>query len=268
VLSALIAPVRTPVGQELGTVIVLRDVTREAEAENLKDGFITTISHELRTPLTAVKGYSDLLFMTANGDLSPQQTQFLETINRNVNKLIHHVNNIIDISEIRAGTLMLHKEEVCFLELVEVVVEKWRERLEIKGLSLKVKLPEKDLWVNADPVRLNWAVDNLLSNAYHYTLPGGQVAVCLFEKDGQAQLDVADTGLGVALVDQPFLFTPFFRGNNEATFEVGGVGLGLFITRTIIEMHGGRVWADSKLDRGSTFSLILPILADEFIVST
>jgi signal transduction histidine kinase len=263
VLSAAIAPVRTPAGQELGTVVVLRDVTREAEAENLKNSFVTTVSHELRTPLTAVKGYSDLLLMTAGSSFSEQQYQFLEVISRNTDKLLQHINKVIDISEVQAGTLMLYKQKVCFTELVEQVVEQWREPMQKKELSFDVQELEPALWVYADPDRLSWAVDNLLSNAFHYTLSGGRVTVKLYQQTQELRLDVIDTGIGVDVVDLPYLFTPFFRANHEATFEVAGVGLGLFIAHSIIERHKGRLWADSELGVGTTFSLVLPMLQDQ-----
>ncbi len=263
VLSAAIAPVRTPTAQELGTVVVLRDVTREAEAENLKNSFITTVSHELRTPLTAVKGYSDLLLMTANGTLSEQQHQFLQIISRNTDKLLQHINKVIDISEVQAGTLMLYKQKVCFSELVEKVVEQWRELMQSKGLSLDFQKLAPALWVYADSDRLSWAVDNLLSNAYHYTLAGGRVTVRLSRQNEELRLDVSDTGIGMAVADLPYLFTPFFRANHEATFEVAGVGLGLFIAHSIIERHEGRLWAESELAVGSTFSLVLPVFQDQ-----
>ena len=126
---------------------------------------------------------------------------------------------------------------------------------------LWVSLSGPDLWLDGDSARLRWAVDNLLNNAYHYTPGGGRVEIRLFEEQHGTRLDVVDNGVGVAVVDQPYLFTPFFRANNnEATFNVAGVGLGLFITRSIIESHGGRVWAESNLGIGSTFSLVLPVL--------
>ena len=99
----------------------------------------------------------------------------------------------------------------------------------------------------------------LESSSHSVELTGGRVTVKLHQQNDEVRLDVSDTGLGVAVVDQPYLFTPFFRANNEATFEVAGVGLGLFITRSIIEWHEGRVWAESKLGAGSTFSLVLPV---------
>jgi signal transduction histidine kinase len=260
VLSALAAPVVTPNGDELGTVVVLRDITREVESEQLKDEFITNISHELRTPLTAIKGYTDLLVMTADGSLDDRRMEFVHTISDNTNQLLRHINTLIDISQIQAGNLGLEKERLRFSELVGEVVETWRRMLETKGLALRVRLSGGSLWVKGDRGRLIWAVDNLLSNAYNYTLPGGRVEVRVFGEDGQARVDVADTGVGVAAADQPYLFTRFFRAHNELTFSVRGVGLGLFITRSIVELHAGRVWADSELGVGSTFSIALPLV--------
>ncbi|GAB4543209.1 MAG: ATP-binding protein [Anaerolineae bacterium] len=262
VLSALAAPVVTPGGDELGTVVVLRDISREVESEQLKDAFITSISHELRTPLTAIKGYSDLLLMTADGSLDERRLEFVHTISDNTNQLLRHINTLIDISQIQAGNLGLEKERLRFSELVGEVVEKWRGSLETKGLALRVRFSGGSLWVRGDRERLQWAVDNLLSNAYNYTLPGGRVEVRVFGEGGQARVDVTDTGVGVAAEDQPYLFTRFFRAHNELTFSVRGVGLGLFITRSIVELHGGQVWAESELGVGSTFSIALPLIDD------
>lgn len=262
VLSALAAPVVTPNGDELGTVVVLRDISREVESEQLKDEFITNISHELRTPLTAIKGYSDLLLMTADGNLDERRLEFVHTISDNTNQLLRHINTLIDISQIQAGNLGLEKDRLRFSEMVGEVVEKWRELLETKGIALRVRFSGGGLWVKGDRQRLIWAIDNLLSNAYNYTLPGGRVEVRVFGEDRLARVDVADTGVGVAAADQPYLFTRFFRAHNELTFSVRGVGLGLFITRSIVELHGGQVWADSELGVGSTFSITLPLVDD------
>jgi signal transduction histidine kinase len=260
VLSALAAPAMTPDGDELGTVVVLRDISREVESEQLKDEFITNISHELRTPLTAIKGYTDLLLLTSDGSLDERRTEFVQTIGDNTNQLLRHINTLIDISQVQVGNLGLEKDRLRFSELVGEVVEKWREPLETKGLALRVRSSGGSLWVQGDRERLIWAVDNLLSNAHNYTLPGGRVEVRVFEEDNHACVDVTDTGVGVAIADQPYLFTRFFRAHNELTFSVRGVGLGLFITRSVVELHGGRVWAESELGVGSTFSITLPLI--------
>jgi PAS domain S-box-containing protein len=262
VLSALAAPVMAPDGEELGTVVVLRDITREDEAERLKDEFITNISHELRTPLTAIKGYSDLLVMTSSGSLDERRLEFIQTIGDNTTQLLRHINELIDISQIQAGDLGLERERLCFSDLVGEMAENWRERMEAKGLMLRVRLSGGDSWIHGDRDRLIWAIDNLLSNAYNYTLSGGRVEVRAFQENNEARLDVSDTGVGVATADQPYLFTRFFRAHNELTFGVRGVGLGLFITRSIVEAHHGWVGAKSELGMGSTFSIALPLMAD------
>jgi signal transduction histidine kinase len=174
--------------------------------------------------------------------------------------LLHHINKLIEISEIQAGTLRLEQQELCLETLVKEIAEQWRERLEAKGLSLQVALPAEEIRICGDPQRLNWAIDNLLSTAYNYTLSGGRVEIRVFQTQAEAQLDVLDTGVGIAVGDQPYLFTRFFRAAHPLTFNVPGVGLGLFITHSIVELHQGRVWAQSKLNEGSTFSLSLPIL--------
>lgn len=262
VLSSLAALVMTPDGEELGTVVVLRDITREVESEHLKDEFITNISHELRTPLTAIKGYSDLLIMTADGHLDEKRLEFVQTIGDNARQLLRHINELIDISQIQAKNLGLEKERLRFSRLVGEIVESWRESMETKGLALRMRMSGGSLWIEGDRNRLAWAIENLLSNAYNYTLPGGRVEVRVFKENDEARADVVDTGVGVAAADQPYLFTRFFRAHNELTFSVRGVGLGLFITRSLIELHGGRVWAESELGVGSTFSIALPLIAD------
>ena len=259
VLSALMAPVKTPELEVLGTVIALRDITREAEAEQLKDGFITNISHELRTPLTAIQGNSELLQITAGDQLSDRQARYIDRIVTNTEKLAHHINEIIEISQIQGGSLRLNKDKLNLSVLVLQIAEKWRKSFEEKDLTLQLHLPESELWVNGDQQRLVWAIDNLLSNAERYTLQGGTI-VRLYHDNDEARLDVTDTGVGIAVSDQPYLFTRFFRATpHQEMYEVSGVGLGLFITRSLAELHGGRAWAESEINVGSTFSLSIPL---------
>ena len=258
VYSALAAPFTTPDGEHLGRVIVLRDITREAEAENLKDGFLSSVSHELRTPLTAIKGYNELLLMTGSDELNNTQRRFLGIIKENTDELINHINKLIDISGMQQlQTIHLNREMVALSALVADMTAAWRDKMAAKHLALKADI-EESLWVEGDIARLAWAIDNLLSNAYCYTHPGGKVAVRLQQQNGEVCLDIQDTGIGVSPVDQPFLFTRFFRAQTDLSYEVAGLGLGLFITRSIIEGHDGRVWAESHPGTGSTFSLVLP----------
>lgn len=260
VLSALAAPVRTPEGAVAGSVVVLRDISREVEAEELKEGFITSISHELRTPLTAIIGYSQLLNMSAGPKLEEKQQLHLQRISDSAEELNRHINALINISQIQAGSLALKLEHLLLSQLVEQAVERWRGPMQAKNLAFDCELSVDDIWIDADENYLLWAVENLLSNAHNYTLAGGRVTVRLFRGNGEARLDVQDSGVGVAAADLPHLFTRFFRASNESTFDVRGVGLGLFIARSVIELHRGRIWAESTLAVGSTFSLALPLV--------
>ncbi|MEJ2747321.1 MAG: ATP-binding protein [Anaerolineae bacterium] len=259
VLSTLAAPVNTPEGEQVGTVIIMRDITSEAEADQLKDAFITSISHELRTPLTVIKVYTDLILKTANGHMDERHVSFLQKISKNSEHLEQHINQLINISEIQAGTFNIEKKRVDFVSLVRTVAENWRERLSSKSLELGLHLPDEPLWIDADANQLSWAVEVLLSNAHNYTQKGG-VDVCVFREGNEARLDIVDTGIGIAAADQPHLFERFFRAANAVNFNVRGVGLGLYISRSIVELHNGRIWLKSESGAGSTFSWALPLV--------
>jgi signal transduction histidine kinase len=258
--SAQAAPMQTPAGKILGSVIALRDTTREAEMENLQDGFVATISHELRTPWTAVKGYSDLLLKVAETGIDESHRPLMEKINTNANRLLTHVGKLIDITELQSDSLALNITELDWVELVTEVVEQWRERIEERQLTLTLSTECQSVILRGDAKRLRWAIDNLMSNAYNYT-EQGEIDVELCCRPDEVQLNIHDTGVGIGSVDQPYLFTRFFRAqnNHEFTYNVDGVGLGLFITRSIIDRHSGRAWAKSQLNVGSTFSITLPL---------
>ena len=263
VVSATVAPVQTPEGKQVGSVVVLRDVTRETEVENLKEAFITSVSHELRTPLTIIKLYADLVQRTANGSMPDSQKQYIEKINSASGDLEQHIEKLISISELQAGTLNLKREAVDCTALVQDVCADWQERIRSKGLVFSWQLPAEPLTVEGDGPRLRWALENLLSNAYNYTPEEGRVWVRLFREGAEARLDVADTGVGIAPADQELLFTRFFRAENELNYSKRGIGLGLYITRTILELHDGRIQVNSQLGQGSVFSCILPLAAEE-----
>jgi signal transduction histidine kinase len=263
VISAHSAAVRTDKGEHLGTVIVLRDVTAEAEAERLKDAFITHVSHELRTPLTAIKGYSELLLVTASGSLDAEKLGFLETISRHTDNLVAMINELLDFSEMEAGgRLGLRLRPVLLTALIEEIAEEVRPQVEEKGLTFKVETPAELPLVDADTRRLRWAVINLVRNAWQYTPAGGSVTLRLYGRNGQVVLDIADTGIGISPEDQKRLFARFYRVTNVTADDVRGLGLGLYVTKAIIEAHGGNIQVASREGGGSTFSVILPASQD------
>lgn len=259
VFSALAALVRSPQGDQLGRVVVLRDVTREAEIEQLKDGFIANVSHELRTPLTSIKGYVDFMLMTGANSLDETQIKYLKTVSNHTTQLVNHVGKLIEIAEIQEGTLKFHKKQESLNELVAGIVENWQKPMSEKGISMQLHLPDAPVWVWGDASRLTWAIDNLLRNANQYTPSDGRVIVQLKTHRDEACLTVQDTGIGIRGTDQAQLFGRFFRVQHESTFDVPGLGLGLFIVRAIVEAHNGQVHVASELGTGSTFGFTLPI---------
>jgi signal transduction histidine kinase/HAMP domain-containing protein len=264
VISAHSAAVRTDNGEHLGTVIVLRDVTAEAEAERLKDAFITHVSHELRTPLTAIKGYSELLVVTAKDALDEEQLGFLETISRHTDNLVAMINELLDFSEMEAGgKLGLRQRPVLLTALVEEIAEELGPQISEKGLTLHVKTPAELPLVDADTRRLRWAVINIVRNAWQYTPVGGSVTLRLSEHNGKVVLDVTDTGIGISPEAQQNLFRRFYRVTNVTADDIRGLGLGLYVTRAIVEAHGGSIQVFSKEGVGSTFSVILPALTEQ-----
>lgn len=259
IINAHSASVQTDDGDQLGIVIVLRDVTAQVEAERLKDAFITQISHELRTPLTAIKGYSDLLVISASEALNGEQLNFLRTISRHTDDLASMINTLLDFSEMEAGgELGLRRHPTQLLSIIEDIAEKWRGRMEEENLSFQVKTPSDLPLVNADAKRLQWAFINLVRNAVEYTPAGGQVTLQIFKHNGYVQFNVTDTGVGIPAEEQKYLFDRFYRVDKARKDESRGLGLGLYVTRAIVEAHGGKIFVDSEEGAGSTFSVQLP----------
>lgn len=262
VLSASSALINTPEGNPSRTVMVLRDITRAAEAEHLKDDFITNMSHELRTPLTVVKVYIDLMKRSANGLLKEQQLTYLEKIAKGSNELEEHIQKMINISEIQAGTLNLKQNEISFTTFIHDLANEWRDKIAAKDIFFVVQAPETPIPILADADRLHWAFANLLENALTYTPEKGTIQLTVKKYAEHVYVQVADSGVGIAHGDQPFIFDRFFRAKNDLNYKERGIGLGLYITREILGLHGGCITMESKVGVGSTFTCELPLLVE------
>jgi PAS domain S-box-containing protein len=255
-----IAPVT--LGEEfLGTVSVFRDITAEVEADRAKSEFVSTVSHELRTPMTSIKGYADLLLMGAAGALNENQDRFLNIIKSNADRLSVLVNDLLDISRIETGRVVLDRKHVSMVVVVEQVIASLRERIEQKQLTLHTEFPPDDsLLVLGDHARLTQILTNLVSNAQQYTLPGGTITVRAQPgDDGMLLVEVNDTGIGIAAEDQPKVFDRFFRADDPVVQAFSGTGLGLSIVKSLIEMHGGQIGLSSEVGKGTTFAFTVPL---------
>ena len=266
VLSARSAPVIASDNIQFGTVIVLRDITAEVESQRLKDDFITSVSHELKTPLTAITNDSQLMRMVLEmkpaDQADPQLLRIVERLSKEASDLDNLIQAMIDVSQIDAGELGIDMEPLDLSELIETEVTNWTDKMAKRNLSLTTHLSSEPVWIEGDESKLTKALHNLIKNAHDYTLPGGNVEISLKRGNGRVRVDVKDTGVGVVEEKQRFLFTRFYRAiHEESTFEQSGAGLGLYISKAIVEAHNGEMWMEeSVINKGSTFSFSLSII--------
>jgi len=259
------APVLLNNVQRLGVVAILQDITREYLAEQSKREFVDSISHELRTPLTAIKGYTEVMLSGMVGELPVAYQQFLGVIRENTTRMASLTDNIISVAEIEKGRVGLHYQKVEVPVLAQEVINRYRERIEERLLTVDLDMPGDLPFVEADPNRLRLILDNLLSNAIKFTYPDGQITVgarAIYGTLGQPtyySIWISDTGIGIPLDAQALIWQRFYRVENPLSLEAGGLGIGLTIVKALVEAHGGRVWVDSAPELGSTFTVLLPI---------
>jgi len=262
IVGAQLAAVFSPEGTRIGTVIVLRDVTREALADRLKDEFVSQVTHELRTPLTAIKGMSEVL-LNQPADRPPNR-KFLEAIGRNAAVLDRMIIELLDISEISAGSFAVQSQRLALEELVLDVIEGEAARIKRQSLNVGLMVVNRThLEVTGDDRRLRWALGHLLDNSLNYTLNGGLITFRMGAVQGDRVLiEVVDTGVGINVRDLPHVFERFYRGEAKTSdgklIDPRGLGQGLYIARSVAEAHGGYLTVRSEPGVGSTFTFALP----------
>jgi PAS domain S-box-containing protein len=263
VLAVNMAPLVVAPGGMPGLVAALRDISREAEVERLKNEFISTVSHELRTPMTSIKGYTDLLFLGMAGGLTDAQRNFLKIIKSNADRLTALVNDILDISRIETGRMRLTIGALNLGQIITQTVASFQGQYREKGLQLLWQEPQDLPDVRGDAARVAQVLSNLIANAWQYTPVGGTVTISVRPVDGFLQTDVRDTGIGISPDDVNRIFDRFFRADHPVVQEAEGTGLGLSIVKMFVEMLGGRIWVESESGKGATFSFTLPLTTTE-----
>ncbi len=233
--------------------------TEVQDANSAKSEFVSFVSHELKTPMTSIRGYADLLLKRAVGDINENQENFLQTIHSNVNRMAILVSDLADISRIESGRLQLDFKAVAPRVVVDSVIRSFRAQIEEKNQKLSVEIPEDLPLVWGDQVRLVQILTNLISNAHKYTPSEGEIFIKGERADEVVHFTVTDSGTGIPEEDQPMIFSKFFRTEEAKAGEAPGTGLGLNITRNLVEMQGGQIWFESIHGRGTTFRFTVPV---------
>jgi signal transduction histidine kinase len=230
---------------------------RLLELDKLKDEVVAIVSHELRTPLTALRGYVDLIRDGEAGELTEEQQKVFAIIERNADRLLSLVDDLLFVAWVEAGTFELERHELVLAEVVEHSLESARSLAEGKGVKL-VHEPGRDGIVFGDRSRLSQLLDNLVANAVKFTPEGGTVLVRSEVSEHEVLLEVSDTGMGIPKNEQPHLFDRFFRSQEATRQEIQGTGLGLSIVQAIVAAHGGSISVESAEHEGTTFLIALP----------
>jgi PAS domain S-box-containing protein len=242
---------------------VSTDITEHKKAEEklhrldqMKSEFLSNVSHELRTPLQSISGFTKLILAGQVPDQATQ-TEFLGIVDREALHLGNLINSLLDMSRLEAGRFQINKRLMPVKESFTDPMKSFQSLAKDKNITLKEEIPEQLPEMEVDGDRLRQVVINLLGNAIKFSDPGGCVTVRVVEQPGKLLFQVADRGIGISEEAKKHLFERFYRAEGEMVR--GGTGLGLYISRQIIEAHGGRIWAESELGEGSTFSFTLPL---------
>jgi PAS domain S-box-containing protein len=246
------APIWDRKGELLGGVDIIRDVSHEREVDQLKSSLVSTVSHELRTPLTMIQGFSELL-LTRDTDQQASR-EALEQINASARRLGRLIEDLLSVSRIESGRLEVRLDPVAVPEAVEEV-----SALLGRDRDLRIDIEDELPPVMADGELLIRILTNLLSNAVKYSLPETPISVTARSVGTSAEVSVSDRGIGMSQAEMARLFDKFFRADSPEVRSAGGTGLGLYITRNLVEMQGGQIWAESEPGRGTTFRFTLPL---------
>src|SRR6266849_1285266 len=248
--------IRSSRGEPIGGILTVRDISREREQEEQRSTFISVVSHELQTPIAIIKGYASTL-ARPDAELEPETLRSrLQAIEEEADSLDKMVNNLLYASRIQAGGLQMEIAPLDLSSLVQKVVQ--RLRVKSPDATVKLDLPAQLPTVMADRDRIEEVLQNLLDNAVKYSPKRRVITVSCRATGDEVRVSVGDLGMGIALRDQEQIFDRFHRVDNGSTRSTQGAGLGLYICRAIVEAHGGRIWVESVLHQGSTFSFSLP----------
>lgn len=240
----------------IGYAITLHDITSLKKMDRIKSDFVSTVSHDLRSPLTAILGYVDLVERA--GPVQDLQKSFLDRIQFSVHNITNLVDDLLNLGRIEAG-FDTRKELLDLSEFTHQAIDELNPKFLESNIRLQINVQDSSGLIYASPIQMRQLLSNLLTNAIKYSNPDTKISVTLKEKENQLILQIADQGFGIPAVDLPYIFDKFYRSGNVIGTEIPGSGLGLAIVKSIVESHHGRIWVDSTIGQGSTFTIVFPI---------
>jgi len=249
--------------RKIGVVALFQDISREKEVERLKNELISNVSHELRTPLATMKEFTSIISDGIAGPVTSEQKEYLNIMMSNMNRLARIINDLLDISKIEAGRMELRRRLVDIVFLIKDQLAPFKAESEIKKINLLLDVPLKLPQLYIDPDRISQVLTNLIGNALKFTPEGGRITVCAQELQDSIQIEIRDTGVGIAKENFSKIFDRFQQIDRQPGSGAKGTGLGLAISKSIVELHRGRIWVESELGKGSRFIFTLPKIEEE-----
>jgi len=256
--QALASPILGANGRVRGVVTVLRDVTSQKELERMKSNFLSVVSHELKTPLHSIKGFVDIILMGKTGPINETQSDFLTTVRDQTAHLQNLINDLLEFSRLESGQVKLNLSEVSMAEVTKAVADKLKPMADQGQIQMVNRVGPDAPAIEADRLRIEQVLTNLVHNAIKFTPPSGVVTVTLKDLGGEVQVAVSDTGIGIPAGELSRIFDRFYQVDASSTRHYRGTGLGLTICKHIVEYHQGRIWVESEEGKGSTFFFVLP----------
>ncbi len=245
--------------EKKGTLVIIHDVTREKTIEKLKTEFVSLSAHQLRTPLSAIKWTLKMLLDGDLGEITKEQKEYISKTYQSNERMIDLINDLLNVTRIEEGKYLSSPVLADFQEVVQLAISSSEDILKKKKIKFKFEKSEKALpKVKIDIEKIGLVIQNLLTNAVLYTNTGGEIIISLKNSDKGIEFKISDSGIGIPKVQQKRVFTKFFRGTNAMKVDTGGTGLGLYISKNIIEAHNGKIWFESEEGNGTTFYFTLP----------
>ncbi|MBM3255208.1 MAG: cell wall metabolism sensor histidine kinase WalK [Candidatus Omnitrophica bacterium] len=261
VLRASSAVIENENGQTIGMVSVLSDITKQKELDQMKSNFVASVSHELRTPLVAIEKSLALILSGTTGAVSGQQEQFLSIAERNLKRLSRLINDLLDLSKLEAGKLDLRTMPVSVEDIIGESIESLKSWADTKSIELKKSIQPGLPQVKIDSDRITQVLNNLIGNAIKFTSNNGiiKVEAALADNRNFIRISIIDNGIGISKDALSKVFDKFYQVGERVPTDITGTGIGLSIAKEIVELHGGKIWAESQEGKGTSFIFTLPL---------